>query len=202
MNNQPVLREIHVFQLPSSTDISVGSTRQAITKPQRSAMAMRVETHCVGVGGRGKGNSSSSRRARGRPSRESSNDAEITRRFGGIDEDFPAYVGVRNTRGEARAIERGERGRAKRIDGRSSRAAAERARAIAGGRTLTRSTRCPATSSLAHFSGRTKRITSFSSEKSTSGCSSQRRISSRPIIVLESASYHRSVRVSRRKGCR
>ena len=56
MNNQPVLREIHVFQLLSSTDISVGSTRQAITKPQRSAMAMRVETHGVGVGGTGGGN--------------------------------------------------------------------------------------------------------------------------------------------------
>jgi hypothetical protein len=28
----------------------------------------------------------------------------------GIDEDFPAYVGARNTRSEARAIERGERG--------------------------------------------------------------------------------------------
>ena len=64
MNNQPVLREIHVFQLPSSTDISVGSTRQAITKPQRSAMAMRVETHCVGVGGTGEGNSSVASRAR------------------------------------------------------------------------------------------------------------------------------------------
>ena len=76
-------------------------------------------------GGRGKG-IRQLRRARGRPSRESSNDAKITRRFGGIDEDFPAYVGVRNTRGEARAIERGERGRAKRIGGRSSRAAAER----------------------------------------------------------------------------
>jgi hypothetical protein len=44
----------------------------------------------------------------------------------GIDEDFPAYVGARNTRSEARAIERGERGGAKRIDGRSNRAAAER----------------------------------------------------------------------------
>ena len=58
MNNQPVLREIHVFQLPSSVDISVGSARQAITKPQRSAMAKVVETHCVRVGDRREGDSS------------------------------------------------------------------------------------------------------------------------------------------------
>ena len=58
MNNQPVFLETHVFQLPSSTDISLGSSRAAITKPQRSAMARPVETHCVRVGDRREGDSS------------------------------------------------------------------------------------------------------------------------------------------------
>lgn len=114
--------------------------------------------------------------------------------------------GFSRVRRRSKHARRGARDRARRAGARETerRSIESRrgARAIAGGRTLMRSTRCPATSSESHFMGRTKRITSFSSEKSTSGCSSQRRISSRPIIVLESASYHRSVRVSRRKGCR
>jgi hypothetical protein len=41
----------------------------------------------------------------------------------GESRDFPASVGARNARVSARAIERGERGRAERVDGRSGRAA-------------------------------------------------------------------------------
>ena len=89
MNNQPVLREIHVFQLPSSVDISVGSARQAITKPQRSAMAKVVETHCVRVGGTGEGDSSVRVARAGVPAGSRRTTRKTTWRFGEITRFFP-----------------------------------------------------------------------------------------------------------------